>query len=270
MLTGPVYPTVTINGTEVPVVIPPELENPTDPEPGSGRPKIKAVGIDALLAFQPFVDWCKNLDPRFNVRAIHIQSVDWFGPRIGFVKLNVDIVDPDGKFVPGIAFLRGGSVVILVVLTHQGESHTVIVKQARAPVGRFELPEIAAGMLDGSGHFTGKAAAEMKEELGLEIDAGKLVDLTELVYGDEFPGIYATPGGSDEFFRVMLYQQEVDDLSVFQDRQTGLAAEGESISTEVIPMCDLCQRCPDAKTLAAMMLFTFMLANNPLKAAGEI
>ena len=40
-------------------------------------------------------------------------------------------------------------------------------------------------MLDGSGAFKGKAAEEIQEEIGVNINSQDLVDLVELAYGSE-------------------------------------------------------------------------------------
>lgn len=69
--------------------------------------------------------------------------------------------------VPGIVFLRGGAVGVLVILDCEGEEYTILTKQARVPIGDSQLPEIPAGMLDGSGNFKGVAASELEEEVGL-------------------------------------------------------------------------------------------------------
>ena len=89
-----------------------------------------------------------------------------FGPRVGFIKFKaralVDIGGSEGDDgvieVPGIVFMRGGAVGILVILECEGVEYTIVTYQARVPVGDHNLPEIPAGMLDGSGNFKGVAA----------------------------------------------------------------------------------------------------------------
>jgi hypothetical protein len=92
------------------------------------------------------------------VVQIHIQSVDMFGPRVGFVKLRsesqvlVASQDADGSHptvidVPGIVFMRGGSVGVLIILACEGEEYTILTYQARVPAADHNLPEIPAGML---------------------------------------------------------------------------------------------------------------------------
>ncbi|CAK0886736.1 unnamed protein product [Prorocentrum cordatum] len=94
-------------------------------------------GIDAAEAIKSrmFRDWAAAVgrDPRLDVRGVHLQSVDMFGQRVGFLKLVAD-VSVGGQRVPGVVFMRGGSVAVLVVLECEGEEHTVLVRQPRVPV----------------------------------------------------------------------------------------------------------------------------------------
>ena len=117
---------------------------------------------EAALAAVPFQKWAASLDKQLCVRSVHMQSVDKFGPRIGFIKFRADVTK-DGRFVPGIVFMRGGAVAILVVLRvtrADGSTReaTVLTLQPRVPIGKVAWPEIPAGMLDGDGHFAGVAA----------------------------------------------------------------------------------------------------------------
>jgi ADP-sugar diphosphatase len=72
----------------------------------------------ALQYTQP--DHAFHNDP-YTLRKVEVQSVDWFGPKIGFVKIESVIRNskdpslPESK-LPGIAFLRGGSVAVLMIL----------------------------------------------------------------------------------------------------------------------------------------------------------
>ncbi len=71
--------------------------------------------------------------------------------------------------VPGIVFMRGGAVSILPILQCDGQRHVLLCRQPRLPVGLAQFPEIPAGMLDGSGKFSGVAAKELEEETGIVI-----------------------------------------------------------------------------------------------------
>lgn len=96
--------------------------------------------------------------------SVTIQSVDFFGNRLGFVKLSADVRNKDG-YLPGIAFLRGGSVAMLMILRpsdSKNERWVVMTEQARIPAGSLRFMEIPAGMLDKHKTFVGAAAVESK------------------------------------------------------------------------------------------------------------
>lgn len=96
-----------------------------------------------------------------------------------------------------ISFKRGGAVSMLLILKAKDQPDKVILTlQPRIPVPHFAFPELPAGMLDGSGNFTGTAAKEIEEETGLVIKEEELVDMTELAYGDQWRGVYTSAGGS--------------------------------------------------------------------------
>jgi hypothetical protein len=125
--------------------------------------------LPACAAAPTFKAWLESVDPKFLIEGLHFQSVDMFGPNIGFLKFKAACFDrASHQFLPGIVFMRGGSVGILVVLVAEdtGEEFTVAVKQPRMPTGDFDSMEITAGMLDNDGNFAGKAAEELAEETG--------------------------------------------------------------------------------------------------------
>ena len=76
---------------------------------------------------------------RIDVHSVEIQHVDLFGSRVGFVKINADssLVDGRTKYtsrLPGICFLRGGSVAVLLALICEeldGEVFSLLVDQPR-------------------------------------------------------------------------------------------------------------------------------------------
>src|SRR2546429_3728622 len=88
---------------------------------------------DQLLGFPAFQTWLNTLKRSlehqrtrihhpfhkapFALKSITVQSVDFFGPnRIGFLKLKARIENENNQSLPGICFLRGGSVAVLVIL----------------------------------------------------------------------------------------------------------------------------------------------------------
>ncbi len=252
-------------------------ENQTSETPGTptGEPTRGAMppvytaeaGIDIDTAKQStqFQDWLAQVDTsKFQITSVHFQSVDMFGPpdgpqKIGFIKFKAKVVDKAGKFVPGIVFMRGGSVGILAVLNCQGKKYSVMTVQPRVPTGRFDFLEIPAGMLDGSGNFAGVAAKELEEELGIKIAEKDLTDLSGLAGCNQ--GVYLSPGGSDETLRFFSFSLDVteEEMASMNGRCTGLISEGEQITLKIVPLDDLIT-IPDSKTIVAYALYQKYLA----------
>ena len=96
------------------------------------------------LKSEIFVEWynrCekKHGDKQIEIHSVELQSVDMFGPRVGFVKIKADCTLVDGAThhqhrLPGICFLRGGAVGILVALVCEeegGKVYSLLVDQPR-------------------------------------------------------------------------------------------------------------------------------------------
>lgn len=214
------------------------------------------IDIAAVTASKQFTDWVASMDAdRFVVSAVHFQSVDMFGPKIGFIKFKASITDKSGKPLPGIVFMRGGCVAMLCVLTCKDKKYTVLTVQPRPASGRFDFVEIPAGMLDGSGNFAGVAAKELDEELGLKIDSKDLIDLSEKAGHSR--GVFVSPGGTDETIRLFVYEQEVtqDELAAMHGKCTGLLSEGEQITLRVVALDDDILTIDDGKTIVAYALY---------------
>ena len=235
------------------------------------------VSTEAATKSRIFKEWQEGLDPRFKVKAIVFQSVDLKGNgpmekrEVRFIKFEAEVEDEKGNRIPGIVFMRGGAVAILVVLRCEGEKHTVLVTQPRFASGSFEFPEIPAGVIDHDGSFAGNATRELEEEVGIKIHENELADMTESVYGDKWRGVFSTPGVSDEFIRVFLYEKEISrkELEDLQGKCTGLAEEGERIRLKVIPLENLVRETPDAKSLSAYAFYAF-LENQGIRALRKL
>jgi len=242
--------------------------------PITGEPN---VDIEMCLASTIYQDWQQRLSRKFLVRGIHFQSLDKFGPRVGFIKMKADIVTREGnKFVPGICLLRGGAVAILILITCEGDDYVVLTSQPRAPVSSSGLIELPAGMLDGSGNFAGVAAKEIKEETGLDIKSEHLVNLSDMAWGkeegkdqlidseNESPfsarshprGMYPSAGGCDEFLTLFLHRTTVtrEQLDDLEGKLTGNIEEGEMITLKIIQYKEL-WRVADSKALSAMAIY---------------
>lgn len=247
---------------------------------------------DQLLSFHPFKSWLSTLqhslslqstksshpfhkDP-YKLESITIQSVDFFGSRIGFLKLKTIVKSANGDSLPGSVFLRGGSVAILLILEPEGQSAllkqperwAVLTVQPRIPAGSLEMVELPAGMIDDSGTFSGAAAKEIQEECGIEIPEDKLIDLTSMALGDLAKAggegekleeaVYPSPGGSDEFIKIYAYVHKVQEgtLKDWQGKLTGLREDGEKITLKIVRLEDLWRKTRDAKALSALALWT--------------
>jgi ADP-sugar diphosphatase len=236
-----------------------------------------------LLAFPAFKVWLKTLqsslalqkkrdhsfhESPYALRSIHVQSVDFFGAKIGFMKFVAEVTNDNGEKLPGIVFLRGGSVAMLMILrpTDQKDERWVIMTaQPRIAAGSLSFYEIPAGMIDDSGTFAGAAAKEIKEETGLSIPQHELIDMTEMALKSaKSPeqhlqaAMYPSPGGCDEYIPLFLWErfverQEIDEL---RGKLTGLRAQGEKITVQLVKYEELWREgARDAKTLAAWALY---------------
>jgi len=131
------------------------------------------------------------------------------------------------------------------------------------------MPELPAGMLDDSGTFSGGAAKEIEEETGLKIPESDLINMHELTLSSSQDApqeagerlqkaTYPSPGGSDEFIPLFLWQKRVqrDTLQEWQGKLTGLREEGEKITLKLVPLKELWREgARDGKTLAAWALY---------------
>ena len=123
-------------------------------------------------------------------------------------------------------------------------------------------------MLDDSGTFSGAAAKEIKEETGLEVSDSDLLDMTKLAlesadgkqnHDEELQqAMYPSPGGSDEFIPIFVWQKRVPrgELDEWRGKLTGLRDEGEKITLMVVKLEHLWKAgARDGKTLAAWALY---------------
>jgi ADP-sugar diphosphatase len=190
--------------------------------------------------------WLQNLSPDFEIKELAIQTVDMFGPNVGFVKFNASVTCK-GEPVPGIVFMRGNSVAILIILNLNGEKFILCTKQARFPIGNSEFLEIPAGMMDEEGNFLGVAAKELEEETHIKVDKKDLISLG---------GVFPSPGGCDEFIEFFALELTVDQarFDEIQGAATGNLEEGEKITLQIIPYSDA-HMLTDAKALCSILRY---------------
>jgi ADP-sugar diphosphatase len=223
--------------------------------------------LELIFSMKAFHDWLHNFDPEFfnqcTFTKILIQSIDIFGERVGFLKFNTDIRynaqcgDLAGKAVPGIVFMRGPAVAMLIVLRCEEKHYALTTIQSRVAIGKFSFCEIPAGMVDDNQSFTGTAAKEIKEETGIAIHESQLIDLGAAT-GIGKNGVYPSVGGLDEYLKFYLFYADVhkDSLTKLHGRLTGVVAEGESISLKVLPLDQLPFESPDMKTCTALYYYS--------------
>ena len=147
------------------------------------------------------------------------------------------------------------------------DKYALLALQPRIPAGSLSFPELPAGMIDDSGTFAGAAAKEIAEETGLEVPDSELINMTELAippspeHEEEEKlqrAMYPSPGGSDEFIPLFLWQKRVprEQLKGWEGKLTGLREHGEKITLRIVRLEDLWREgARDGKTLAAWALY---------------
>lgn len=191
-----------------------------------------------LQSYNPFCNWKATLrqnlelqhtdenhtfhhDP-YVLRSITVQSVDWFGGRIGFVKLSANVQNSRRGTLPGITMLRGGFVSVLMILrprNTQDERYVLLATQPRLPAASLQFLEMPSGWISESGDFAGVSAREMEEEMNVKLNSSDLLNLSELAQQyssvDEsflHKAIYPMAGGSDEFVVIFLWEKVSSNL----------------------------------------------------------
>uniref|UniRef100_A0A7S3P4I3 Nudix hydrolase domain-containing protein n=1 Tax=Amphora coffeiformis TaxID=265554 RepID=A0A7S3P4I3_9STRA len=246
----------------------------------------------AALQSQPFQTWYQRCeqsgsssDKHLEIHSVEIQSVDMFGARkVGFIKIKSDctLTDTSGETVrlPGICFLRGNAVTILVALFCQDEQYALLVEQPRVPIGQVSCLELPAGMMDDDTQsVTGIAVQEIREECGIEIEASSLVDLSDLalqapVRQGHLPmaAIPHSPGGCDEFCRYLYTEKRVTnaELEAMRGRLQGLRDHGEHIVLRVVTMDEVWSLSGDAKAMIALFLSQQLRKQGRLASPGGL
>lgn len=242
------------------------------------------------LESEPFQTWrqrCEQIHnhKRIEIHSVEIQSVDLFGKKVGFIKIksHCTLIDGDTHHkehpLPGICFLRGNAVSILVVLCCEDsdETYALLVEQPRIPIGQVSVLELPAGMIDlASDGVAGVAAKEMEEECGIVVKASELVNLTELasvrVGQLPFAGVCSSPGGSDECLGLMYLEKKVtkQQLDEMQGRLSGLREEGELITLRVVPLESIWKVSGDAKAMCSLFLLEQLRKDGKLPKQGDL
>ncbi|KAJ0103927.1 hypothetical protein J7T55_004253 [Diaporthe amygdali] len=270
---------------------------------------VTAQGLekDQLTNWPPFKNWISTLSHSlslqsqpshpfhnnpYHLKDVTIESYSLFrGKSIGFAKLNANVSTADGNSsLPGIIFLRGPAVAMLVVLIPDDvqptsadaldEAYVLLTVQPRIPTGSLGFVELPAGMIDGDSNFAGVAAREIKEELGMVIKQTELTCLTDKVgeirqardakkgagtgkpdatKDENIPfAMFPSAGGCDEYIKIFSHERRVprSTLQEWEGKYGGLRDEGEMITLKVVPLEDLwLEGAMDSKALAAVALY---------------
>lgn len=250
---------------------------------------------EKVLGFTAFQDWIKTLqnslrrqnytthtfaDDPYYLRWIRIQAFDEFDikgvKRVLFIKLFAQVTTESGReFLPGVVFLRGGSVAILMIVRPTDaplERYVIMTEQARIAAGSLSFMEIPAGMLDDERNIKSAALREIQEEVGFDLKADELIDMTKLavrghnVSEDIQSAMYPSPGGCDEFISIFLWEKELDRLDIenLKDRLMGDRAAAERITVRLLEYEKLVAvGARDGKTLAAWSLYEYLKRIHP-------
>jgi len=216
---------------------------------------IQAVAFVKLNA--AFNAWYTKMVDQFGdgVQTVNVIEIYPFVNEtkgIGFVMVDSLVQRPDGSFIPGFVFIRGGSVAIFTILENDetGQRYVLNTVQARVPGASPEYEEIPAGMIDGKQNFGGVAATEMAEETGLVIH---LTDLEPLGL------IYPSIGGCDEFIQLyrVIKRMPADEIAALENKLTGNVKENEVIRLQLRTEADFVDaikrgQITDAKAVSAL------------------
>ena len=55
----------------------------------------EGIKLPNVLESTPFKDWAKSMDEDLIINNVHIQSVDYFGKRVGFIKFISEVTDAE-------------------------------------------------------------------------------------------------------------------------------------------------------------------------------
>ncbi|MFA5358814.1 MAG: NUDIX domain-containing protein [Patescibacteria group bacterium] len=203
-----------------------------------------------------FKNWKNSLSRKFKISHIFIQAVDFRGEatakNVLFIRMKVTCAN---LLYPAVVELRGNTVVMLPIIDVDGEIFTVLVRQPRIATGKIALPELPAGMID-NGTFSGAAARELYEELGLVVGQKELIDMTENLPASA-NGIYFSPGMLDEkakfyMIKLVMTRKKMQEL---QNKITGVANEGEKITLQILQLRLLSSVIQDGKSFIALALY---------------
>ena len=219
-------------------------------------PDVTPEIFEKVKACPQFIQWYSGQDYRFKYSKIIIDKVTMFGPNPGLMHVTTEVTF-NGVKATRVCFIRGGAVGVLFKIRSKetGKDYVIYVRQPRNAVGKCDLMEIPAGMMDGATgtlKANGVAVKEIKEETGIEILKEDLIFL-----GSGFP----SPGGCDEEIGLYLVSLAANDDFIMDlaGKHTGEIGSDEQITLgiaeyETFKTMLLDGTCKDYKAMSAIML----------------
>ncbi len=203
-----------------------------------------------------FAKWFDSIDSAFRLKHIDITTVDFRNEpsveNVLFIRL---LVWTEGAEFPQVVELRAETAVVFVEIKCEGERYALLIEQPRLATGQQRFPEVPAGMMTGF-RVKVKAAPELKEWLGLDLEHVEMEDLTERLPGPADPRLYFSPGLLNERARFFLVKIEKrrSELDALRSRAAVIPYESAAIVPVVIPFHQLPARVRDLKSLVAYWL----------------
>ncbi|WP_128544765.1 NUDIX hydrolase [Larkinella soli] len=177
----------------------------------------------------------KNWRRRLEDNRIDIRSVRDAYTRHGkdgdvlYTLVEIDARTPDGNALTPLCFVKGDAVSMVVVLIdgQTGEKFVLMVRQRRVSDGS-ETYEHPAGMIDEGETPIEVAARELKEETGLDVSTGELVELSSKPW-------FSATATSDERLSFFYCERRMPgaDIRAMHGRRTGKASENEQTRLHV-------------------------------------
>lgn len=218
-----------------------------------------------------------NKDPYF-LRWIKIEAFNEFfikgkpKPCILFMKIFAEVSTNYNNFLPGVVFLRGGSIAILMIRVQDAplERYVIMAERPRVAAGSLEFMEIPAGMFDDEEKNVKIAGlGGIIEEFGLVPKVAELINMTSLavrdapVKEDLRDAMYMSPGGCDECIDIYLWEKAMDRLDIETLKGSLIFQEG-SVNVRLLEYEKLVSvGARDGKTLAAWSLYEYLKRRHP-------
>jgi len=213
---------------------------------------VKQNEMEALKNSEKFLNWAKKISRMdIVIKEITVLKVHMFGSQLGFAHINVDATTNDGKFIPGITFIRGDSVFMLSILEEEetGIEWYVLTYQPRIAVGSY-IFEIPAGMIDDdSGEVSSVALKELIEEVGSELQPMK----SDLKLLDS--GTATTPGALDETGKIFVFKKVLPAKTIasINNKRSGL--DDEDITVKLVKKEDFLSTVQSMPAKVAFLLY---------------